>query len=519
VAAPSIDERLRLEALYALELLDTEPEERFDRITRLAAALFDEPIAVVNLIDADRQWAKACIGLENRESPYAVSFCARAIGSDDALVVPDTHLDPRFAEMAVVTGPPYIRFYAGQPISTASGFRVGTLCIAGPEPRELTERELALLYDLARIAETELNSEELSTALAARRESEARTAAVMEAVAEGIVTFDASGRVLSANPAAERAFGIGARQLSGTRVEERLSAFGWEEIAPALGLAGAEPSLLGRRRLVEGRRADGSLFPLELVITGTVVDGEPLFIAIGQDVTERKEVERLKDEFISVVGHELRTPLTSIRGSLGLLEGGIAGELPGEAAEMVSIARANTDRLVRLVTDILDIERIEAGRADLELRPVAACDLLETARTVVQAVADDAEVRLACEDDGGTVTADADRIVQALTNLLGNAIKFSPAGETVRVSARAERDAIRFTIADRGRGIPPEQLEAIFERFRQVDASDRREKGGTGLGLAIARAIVDEHGGRIWAESQPGAGTRFHFTLPAAESA
>ena len=134
---------------------------------------------------------------EAPESPHAVSFCARAIGSDEPLVVADTHLDPRFAEMEVVTGSPYIRFYAGQPISTAGGYRVGTVCVAGPEPREITERELALLYDLARIAETELNSEELSTALAARRESEARTAAVMEAVAEGIVTFDAGGRVLS----------------------------------------------------------------------------------------------------------------------------------------------------------------------------------------------------------------------------------------------------------------------------------------------------------------------------------
>ena len=516
VTAASIDERLRLQALYELELLDTEPEERFDRVTRLAAAIFDVPIAVINLIDDHRQWAKACIGLDDREAPRAVSFCARTIARDEALVVPDTHLDPVFAGNALVTGPPHLRFYAGHPIATAGGFRVGTVCIAGPEPRGMTPTELGLLRDLARIAETELNSEELSTALAARRESEARTAAVMDAVAEGILTFDASGRVLSANPAAEQAFGIGARQLSGTRVEERLSDFGWEEIAPALGLAGAEPSLLGRRRLVEGRRVDGSLFPLELVITGTVVDGEPLFIAIGQDVTERKEVERLKDEFISVVGHELRTPLTSIRGSLGLLEGGIAGELPGEAAEMVSIARANTDRLVRLVTDILDIERIEAGRADLELREVAARELLETARRVVQVVADDAGVPLDTTDADGAVLADPDRIVQALTNLIGNAVKFSPAGAPVRICARPEGESVRFTVSDGGRGIPPEQLEAIFERFRQVDASDRREKGGTGLGLAIARAIVDEHGGRIWAESQLGQGTTFHFTLPAA---
>ena len=517
--ATTLDESLRLQALYELELLDTEPEERFDRLTRLAAAVFGVPIAVVNLVDADRQWAKACIGLDNRESPHAVSFCARAIVSDEALVVPDTHLDARFAEMAVVTGPPHLRFYAGQPIATAAGYRVGTLCIAGPEPRALDAGEVALLRDLARIAEAELNREELSAALAARRESEARMAAVMDAVAEGIVTFDASGRVLSANPAAERAFGIAPRELSGTRVEERLAAAGWAEIAPMLGLAGEGPSLLGRRRLVEGRRGDGSVFPLELVITGTVVDGEPLFIAIGQDVTERREVERLKDEFISVVGHELRTPLTSIRGSLGLLEAGVAGELPEDAAGMVAIARSNADRLVRLVTDILDIERIEAGRSDLELRPVPAGELLESAREVVQVVADGAQVALRLEDAAGVALADPDRIVQALTNLIGNAIKFSPAGSEVLASAAPAGAEVRFTVRDQGRGIPPDQLEAIFERFRQVDASDRREQGGTGLGLAIARAIVGEHGGRIWAESEPRRGTAFHFTLPAAEAA
>ena len=514
--APPVDETLRLRALYELELLDTEPEERFDRITRLAAALFDMPIAIVNLIDADRQWAKACVGMSDREAPRAVSFCARAIEREGPLIVPDTHDDPVFVGNAMVTGPPYLRSYAGQPISTPAGYRVGTLCVAGPEPRGFGDADLALLGDLARIVESELNREELSTALAARRDSEARMAAVMEAVAEGIVTFDAAGRVLSANPAAERAFGIGPRGLPGTRIEERLADVGWEEIAPLLGLEGAGPSLLGRRRVVEGRRADGTGFPLELIITGTVVDGEPLFIAIGWDVTQRQEVERLKDEFISVVGHELRTPLTSIRGSLGLLEGGLAGKLPAEAVEMVGIARSNTDRLVRLVTDILDIERIEAGRADLERRAVSTSELLVAACHVLQAVADGAEVGLRVEDGGGTVLADPDRIVQALTNLVGNAIKFSPKGTEIAMSAVADGEEMRFTVRDHGRGIPQENLEAIFERFRQVDASDRREKGGTGLGLAIARAIVAEHGGRIWAESEPGHGAAFHFTLPAA---
>jgi signal transduction histidine kinase len=233
-----------------------------------------------------------------------------------------------------------------------------------------------------------------------------------------------------------------------------------------------------------------------------------------EDVTERKEVERIKDELLSVVGHELRTPLTSIRGSLGLLEAGVAGELPGEASQMVQIARENTDRLVRLVNDTLDLERLDAGRVDVEPRPVTPAALLAATAQVVQPVADEHGVELSWEAGELELLVDPDRVVQALINLVANAVKFSPAGSRVRTSIEGAEDAALVTVADEGRGIPPDQLEAIFERFRQVDASDHREKGGTGLGLAIARAIVEQHAGRIWAESTPGEGATFRFTLP-----
>ncbi len=250
-----------------------------------------------------------------------------------------------------------------------------------------------------------------------------------------------------------------------------------------------------------------------------------VLVAVRQYVAQRelvqtqralRESERAKDEFLSIVGHELRTPLTSIRGSLGLLDGGVLGELPEDAANMVAVAVLNTDRLVRLVNDILDVERMAAGRLLLEPAAVDAAELVSQSIQVLQASADAAGVNLRSEVDPMRVLADSDRLVQTLVNLLGNAIKFSTAGAVVTVAVTRERDMALFSVCDSGRGIPAERLESIFERFRQVDSSDAREKGGAGLGLPIARAIVEQHGGRIWAESRERGGCTFRFTLPLA---
>jgi signal transduction histidine kinase len=237
---------------------------------------------------------------------------------------------------------------------------------------------------------------------------------------------------------------------------------------------------------------------------------------LGRVQAELRKSQRVKDEFVSVVGHELRTPLTSIRGSLGLLEGGLLGELPEEAMSMVALAVANTDRLVRLVNDILDIERMDAGHLPLERTPVRVGELVRQSAQALQGSAEDAGVQLRTEIEELEVCADADRIVQTLVNLLGNAIKFSPRDSTVTVAVGPGEECARFSVTDQGRGIPADQLDSIFERFNQVDASDARQKGGSGLGLAIARGIVESHGGHLWAESVPGKGSSFCFTLPLA---
>lgn len=282
---------------------------------------------------------------------------------------------------------------------------------------------------------------------------------------------------------------------------------------------------------------------------------KPLYlIAQILDVSDRYKVDRMKDEFISIVSHELRTPLTAIRGSLGILETGVLDGDPEQAKELLQIALNNSDRLVRLVNDILDLERLESGKVQLVMEKCTIANLLQQAIEAVQALAKESNITVSATYPNIYIWAAADAIVQTLINLLSNAIKFSPVGSTVWLSAEVmgnkntelsiqkftvspaesitykppatpdqelQIDApsptspiVLFAIKDQGRGIPADKLETIFERFKQVDVSDSRRKGGTGLGLAICKSIVKQHGGHIWAESILGVGSTFYFTLP-----
>ncbi|MBE9050672.1 PAS domain S-box protein [Nostocales cyanobacterium LEGE 11386] len=243
--------------------------------------------------------------------------------------------------------------------------------------------------------------------------------------------------------------------------------------------------------------------------------GEIVRIAgIAEDITELQQIELMKSEFIGIISHELRTPLTAIRAALGLLNTGIYDKKPDKSKRMIEIAAIDSDRLVRLVNDILDLERLESGHAVLEKTTCNAADLIEQAVAGVQAIAKQQNITFDFHLTDAQVWAAADAMVQTLTNLLGNALKFSPTNSTITLSVQQQTDHVLFQITDQGRGIPAEKLEAIFGRFQQVDASDSRAKGGTGLGLAICRSVIEQHGGQIWAESTIGVGSTFFFTLP-----
>jgi signal transduction histidine kinase/CheY-like chemotaxis protein len=240
-------------------------------------------------------------------------------------------------------------------------------------------------------------------------------------------------------------------------------------------------------------------------------------------LNERSQLDTLKDEFISTVSHELRTPLTSIRGALGLLSSGTIGDVDAKALNLLRIATTNTDRLIRLINDILDLERMESGRAPLQIRRCSLRDLCQQAIETMTPMADSHTVHLelvpftvaqAASPEALFFDGDADRILQVLTNLLSNAIKFSPAASTVRIHTDATADSILLKVVDEGRGIPADKLDSIFDRFQQVEPSDARQRGGTGLGLAICRSIVQQHSGSIWAQRNLVKGTTLYVMLP-----
>ena len=219
----------------------------------------------------------------------------------------------------------------------------------------------------------------------------------------------------------------------------------------------------------------------------------------------RSDLDTVKDEFISTVSHELRTPLTSIRGALGLLSAGLLGNVDPKAQNLLRIASSNTERLIRLINDILDLERMESGRAPLKLRRCSMYDLAREAVDTMSTMADAAGIHIDLMSnaprDSIYFDADSDRILQVLTNLLSNSVKFSPAGSTVAVQIDSNPNSLLVKVVDQGRGIPADKLEAVFDRFQQVESSDSSKKGGTGLGLAICRSIIQQHGGAIWAQA------------------
>lgn len=357
---------------------------------------------------------------------------------------------------------------------------------------------LALLHaDLARRREAEL----------AVQESEAKYRLLMEQAADAILIVNSDAVCVEANARAAQILGRPQSEIPGLPLKAFVRGTG-PSVGPVLPMLRYGHVTTGEFWVV---RPDGWRVAVEIRAT-LLEDGRVQVIA--RDVSERKEVERVKDEFVSVVSHELRTPLTSIRGALGLLAAGRLDESPDKRRRMLDLAASNTDRLIRLINDILDIERINSGGIAFDRVELRVEDLVSQVCDAIRPIADRAGVSIDTSIDDVEIWADRDRMTQTLTNLLDNAIKFSPSGSHVDVTVRRDGRFALFEIRDQGRGIPPQMRDAVFNRFQQVDNSDSREKGGTGLGLAICRSIVEQHGGRIWVQSEVGMGSAFRFTIP-----
>jgi PAS domain S-box-containing protein len=345
---------------------------------------------------------------------------------------------------------------------------------------------------------------------------ESRYRGLLEAAPDAMVVVNHAGHIVLANLQAEQEFGYGPDELLGQNMKNIIPE-GFAERLLAGGLRSAKDALtlqIAAGIELTGLRKDRSEFPVEIMLS-------PLESAEGilviRDISARKHNERLRDEFVSTVSHELRTPLTSISGSLGLLAEQWASELPKSAARLLAIAHTNSQRLVRLINDILDIEKLESSRVVFNLSQVDLRSLVAHAIEENRGFAESygVRVRLDAASTDSEVNADPDRLAQVITNLLSNAIKFSPAGEEVLVAVEKNGNVIRVSVRDHGCGVPDDFKPHVFEKFAQADGTTSRQKGGTGLGLSIVKQIVERLGGDVGFDDAPGGGTIFHVELPA----
>jgi len=347
-----------------------------------------------------------------------------------------------------------------------------------------------------------------------------RLAAVIDNVVDGIITIGDRGEIETFNPAATSIFGYSYEEVLGENVKILMPEPYHSEHDGYLRhhITTGEKKVIGIGREVTGQRKDGSTFPMELAVSEVIIDGGRHFVGITRDITERKRVEQMQKEFVSTVSHELRTPLTSIRGSLGLILGGVTGKLPEKAKELLSIANNNSERLIHLINDILDMEKISAGKMHFDLRVTDLTPVVEQALEANRGYGDQLNVHfklIAVPDDEVKVNIDEKRMAQMMSNLLSNAAKYSPADDQVDVSVETiTKEKVRISVHDHGKGIPEEFKSRIFSKFSQADSSDTRQKGGTGLGLNITKAIVEEQGGSIGFDSGEGRGTTFYVDLP-----
>jgi len=510
----TLDESQRLRVLLDLNILDTAKEERFDRITRMAARLFDVPMAFVSLVDADRLWFKSQVGYPFSEAPSDASFCTHAIRQDGMMVVCDALEDPRFAGSRYVTGFPQVRFYAGLPIA-ANGAYVGTFCLVGNAPREFSEEDRALLRDFAAMVANEVAAGALDACQSRVHRSDASLRALLEHLPDSVLLIDDGGAVVSANPAAERLFRRDAASLCGQPAATLLGID-----AAQLATRGAEPL-----RIEVTLCAECGSLPVEAALSALEIDGRPHVVASVRDASAHRaalEAERAAEQrrrvYFRTATHELRTPMASILGFSELL---LKRDYDAATArELLDIVHKQATRLVLLINQMLDMARIEAGGPDEEQRAaVALPELLSAALATTLTPERAADVVVAGADPAlPRVRANAVRLQQALSNLLSNALRFSRPGTPVVVALtpamREGRPGALLEVRDAGIGMTPEQSAHMFDAFYR--ANERPDMEGNGLGLTLVRDILALHDARVEVASRSGAGTTVSVWMPAA---
>jgi len=627
-------------------LIDTAPEERFDRLIRIAKHTFNVPVALICLKDSEQHlWLKSAQGLPIQQfTPGNQSFCHAVMSSSkDVLYIQDVCASEESYDSCCASNTQSMRFYAGIPI-ILSRQRIGSLCILDYQPRTLNADDLAILADLARCVEVELQKTHQNQLAQLFLDQKEHLSAVLDTIVDGIITIDKQGIIQTVNKATRDIFSYAPEELIGNNVNmlmpEPFHTAHDSYLANYLTTHNAK--IIGMGREVQGLRRNGEVFPMKLAVSemlhgddkhfvgiihditekkknqhtlewfkytlDKIVDGvflctldtyrflyvnegmerqvgyskkellttflliikpvtadsyreliapllnkeknsmmfetvhrhkngreilvevsaqliqqtgqEPNLLCIVRDITERKALENLKNQFVATVSHELRTPLTSIRGALGLVLGGALGGIPDKVRLILEMANRNSERLTLLINDLLDLEKIESAQMVFAFESVDLIQLVRHALEANQGYADEygISLQLYTAIDQAWVQADENRLLQVLANLLSNAIKFSHQGDIVSVYVEKKLDNLDnyvVRVQDQGEGIPESFRAHIFERFAQADGGDNRQKGGSGLGLSISKAIVERHQGNIGFISTEGAGSTFFFNLPA----
>lgn len=516
-----LNETQRLLALQSYEILDSDGELRYDDITLLASRICHTPMAVISLVDEHRQWFKSKVGLDGSETPREVAFCAHAIVQpDEVLTVDDARTDGRFARNPLVTGDPHVRFYAGAPLVSADGHALGTLCVIDRQPRHLEPEQKEALQALARQVMALLEERRTSAALRGAMQALSRSESLFREAYEnapiGMALVSPTGEWLRVNRPLCDMLGYSAQELTRTTFQAITHPDDLESDLRQVDQVLAREIQTYEMEKRYFHKAGHTVWA-QLNVSMVWDGARPLyFVAQIQDINERKTMERAKAEFLTMVSHELRTPVTALRGALGILAAGAAGELPPKAQALTSLADRNADRLHRLVNDILDIEKIESGAFAYRRSDVDLNQLVTQAANELKPYADQYHVQIEVRSElaRAFLHADADRLMQVLANLISNAVKYSPTGGKIEVAVTRNGDRLRVGVSDHGEGVPEQFRPHIFEKFAQANWTATNPKGGSGLGLSISRAIIEHHGGVLAFQTKLGAGSTFYFELP-----
>jgi PAS domain S-box-containing protein len=535
------DEHRRLEAVRNLQLLDTPGEERFDRITRLAARILNAPWTAITLVEKDRVFAKSSHGNDFKDVARGSSFSSYTILDDKPLIVPDAEVDPRFSDYPVVTGPPKIRFFAGMPLRSPDGSRVGALCIFDYRPRMPSSEDLATLKDFAEIVQHEINLMQASSDIKLQQEQlrvgEGRFREVVDVPGKFVWETTLDGTISFVSSRVKNIYGVEPAELVNHSF--------FEHVVPEDSVIASAKFFYAVRK---GQRFSDLEFRMKAKDGGILwlsTRGAPMqdptgtvtgYRGICEEITDRKHIQEelikakdaaeaaniAKSEFLANMSHEIRTPMNAVVGMTGLLLG---TELNGEQRNYAHTIRQSADTLLTIISDILDFSKIESGKLELENHPFDLAVLVEEAVDCVALQASEKGLELhwhLSHDLAPGFHGDVTRLRQILVNLLSNAVRFTATGDVSVNVTRAQNEAgdhfILFSVWDTGIGIPRDKIDRLFQSFSQVDASTTRRFGGTGLGLAISRKLAEMMGGSIWVESEDGKGSGFHVAVPLKEA-